>query len=174
MVPQIRLKTVGQLIRDQRVARGLTQSELAARAGIDRIKMSRIERDHRLAPTPLELGRIADVLGVSVELHYAAARFPLPYRHMYPEPREFFRKLYNIAPTRKNLPEICDRVCDTYWAWLKGLGGYSQDSIDQETAQGLSNVPTPWPLSRAELICYEWFQLLDEHGLRDHDATSKH
>jgi transcriptional regulator with XRE-family HTH domain len=164
MPAEFSLQTVGQLIHEQRQVRKLSQHELATKAGIEQARLSRLETG-RYLPTPAELGRLADVLGTSVELYYAAAGFPLPYSGMYPDPEDFFLKLYGMKPTRDNLSQIDDRVCESYHKWLEELATYSQESIDDEVAHVLSNVSTPWPLSRGELVCYEWFQLLRGYGL---------
>lgn len=56
---------LGAAIRDRRMRRGLRQDALAARAGIDRRVLSRLERGER-ACRVAELDAIASALGVSL------------------------------------------------------------------------------------------------------------
>ncbi len=156
---------LGDTIREQRAARRLSQHDLAAKANVEQSKLSRIEAGLIKHPDPRVLGRIADVLGVSVELYYAAAGYPLPYRNVYPDPRDFFRRLYGTEPVPENLENIGELVHRDYHEWLEKLSGFTQESIAWEVSHGLTNLPNPWPLSRGELILYEWFQLLQMPGL---------
>lgn len=61
----MQLATNGKRIRDLRYELGLTQADLAARAGVHFTHVYRIEEGQRGA-TPPVLKRIADVLGVAV------------------------------------------------------------------------------------------------------------
>lgn len=176
----INSRGLGDTIREQRAARRLSQQDLAAKANVEQSKLSRIERGSIKHPDPRVLGRIADVLGVSVELYYAAAGYPLPYSNAYPDPRDFFRRLYGVEPTPENLRDIGEHVHADYREWLEKLSAFTQESINWEVAHGLANMPHPWPLSRGELILYEWFQLqqmpgLDGPSLGNHpDSTKVH
>src|SRR5262249_7437600 len=62
--------TIGRKLRELRDQRHLTQQDMAARAGVPRTYISRIE-NARLLPGPVMLQRIADALDVAV-------RDPLP------------------------------------------------------------------------------------------------
>ena len=53
---------VGEELRDARVAAGLTQEEVAARAGVDRSYLSRLEHGHQ-SPTVDMLLRLCDAIG---------------------------------------------------------------------------------------------------------------
>ncbi len=57
---------VGQYVRRQRRARGLTLEELADRSGVSKSMLSQIERD-QTNPTLATIWRLCDSLGVSVE-----------------------------------------------------------------------------------------------------------
>jgi transcriptional regulator with XRE-family HTH domain len=59
------LRKMGERVRDTRVRRGLSQEELAHRAGVDRSYMSGIERGVRNI-TMLKLPSLARALRVSV------------------------------------------------------------------------------------------------------------
>lgn len=58
-------ETLGARARRARDARGLSQVVVAQRARVDQTAVSKIERD-KLNPEDATLGRLADVLGVSV------------------------------------------------------------------------------------------------------------
>lgn len=53
-------------LRDLRASAGLTQIELAARAGVSRRTVAEIELSANANPTRATLGSLADALGVSV------------------------------------------------------------------------------------------------------------
>lgn len=58
---------VGQLIREARLARGLTQGELARRAGLVQSNVSRFEHDE-VSPSISMLARIANAAGYDLEV----------------------------------------------------------------------------------------------------------
>jgi len=60
----------GQLIRERRLAHGLTQARLALRAGTTQTALSRLERGE-LSPSIATLQRILFVLGETIELRVA-------------------------------------------------------------------------------------------------------
>jgi transcriptional regulator with XRE-family HTH domain len=167
-----RLETVGDLIREQRIARKLSQQAVAEQACIDQSKLSRIEAGRTHQPDPQVLGCIADVLGVNVGLYYAAAGYPIPYRHIFADPADFFRRQYGIEATPANLDAIWQRVAVDFARYLKGLSLLTQEGIDWETTHGLSDV-APWPLaSLGEMVLYHWFGLLHSLGLSTTAAPS--
>lgn len=57
--------TIGRKLRDLREERHLTQQDMAAKAGVPRTYISRIE-NARLLPGPVMLQRIADALAVTI------------------------------------------------------------------------------------------------------------
>ena len=59
------LINLGKIIRDKRVAKNLTQFELAAKAGVDRNYIGMVERGER-NPSYLSLQKIAHGLEISV------------------------------------------------------------------------------------------------------------
>ena len=64
---------LGEAIETARRSRGLTQPEVAERAGVTQAALSRYENDQR-TPEPEVLQRLADALGVTVELLEGAGR----------------------------------------------------------------------------------------------------
>ena len=63
-------------VRRIREDRGVSQTEVAARSGIDRATLSQIETGRR-APTVATLGRLADALGCEVADFFPKAEPPL-------------------------------------------------------------------------------------------------
>lgn len=63
----------GRLIRERRLAHGLTQARLALRAGTTQTALSRLERGE-LSPTVATMERILFVLGETMELDVATIR----------------------------------------------------------------------------------------------------
>jgi transcriptional regulator with XRE-family HTH domain len=55
----------GDLLREFRAARGLSQSAVAARAGVDRSYVNRLEAGERGAPAPAAVDALADALELS-------------------------------------------------------------------------------------------------------------
>jgi transcriptional regulator with XRE-family HTH domain len=60
----------GDLVRERRLAHGLTQAQLARRAGTTQTALSRLERGE-LSPSVATLQRILFTLGETLELHAA-------------------------------------------------------------------------------------------------------
>ena len=60
------LKELGKVIRSKRESQGLTQVELAQKAGLDRNYIGMVERGER-NPSYLSLQKIAQGLGLSVD-----------------------------------------------------------------------------------------------------------
>ena len=63
---EVELKELGKVIRSKRESRGLTQVELAQKAGLDRNYIGMVERGER-NPSYLSLQKIARGLGLSVD-----------------------------------------------------------------------------------------------------------
>ena len=62
----VELRKLGKVIRSKRESRGLTQVELAQKAGVDRNYIGMVERGER-NPSYLSLQKIAQGLGLSVD-----------------------------------------------------------------------------------------------------------
>ncbi len=59
-------KSLGTRLRELRVAKGLTQEELADRAGLHRVHVTQLEGGRYQSPRLDTLGRLAKALGVSL------------------------------------------------------------------------------------------------------------
>jgi transcriptional regulator with XRE-family HTH domain len=57
----------GRIVRDRRIAHGLTQAQLALRAGTTQTAVSRLERGE-LSPTVATVQRLLSVLGETAEI----------------------------------------------------------------------------------------------------------
>jgi transcriptional regulator with XRE-family HTH domain len=66
------MSAVGQRLRRMRDAQGLSQRELARRAGVTNATVSMIERD-RMSPSVASLKKILDALGTSLGAFFASA-----------------------------------------------------------------------------------------------------
>jgi len=60
-------------LKRERQARGLSLARVAERSGIDKSRLSKLENDPRSNPTLATLTRIADAIGVKLEIHVAPA-----------------------------------------------------------------------------------------------------
>lgn len=67
------MTTPGTLLRERRRAHGVTQAQLALRAGTTQAAISRLERDE-LSPSFETVGRLLDALGETLDVR--AAREP--------------------------------------------------------------------------------------------------
>jgi transcriptional regulator with XRE-family HTH domain len=60
--------TIGRLLRWERVRAGLTQKQLAHKAGVDEVTVNHIENDKRKRrPHPSTIHKLAEALGIPVE-----------------------------------------------------------------------------------------------------------
>ena len=60
--------TIGELLRWERVRAGLTQKQLAQKAGLDEVTVNHIENDKRKRrPHPSTIHKLAQALGIPVE-----------------------------------------------------------------------------------------------------------
>jgi transcriptional regulator with XRE-family HTH domain len=86
----VRKQTLGQVLKQQRVALDLTQRELAVRLGVKASHIAYLEAGRR-RPSLSLLSRLADVLGLKKELLFLLA---------HPEARELIGA--QRAPARRN------------------------------------------------------------------------
>jgi transcriptional regulator with XRE-family HTH domain len=67
-----RHKSAAEQIRYWRLARGLTQTELAEIAGTKQSRISALESAHYGKPSLTTLHRVADALGCTIEVRFTA------------------------------------------------------------------------------------------------------
>ena len=85
---------IGRMVRELRVARGLSQRELAARMGTTQSVVGRLEAGGS-RPTIVTLDRVANALGVRLEV-----RFQEPQGSPTPRPRRPSGKIAHGASRR--------------------------------------------------------------------------
>ena len=107
--------TLGKFLRQQRGRTGLKQREIAAHAGIDASKLSRLERDQWTEfPSPEEIQRLADALGCEPEAlilaaGYISQREPAAVRTM----TEDNARLDQLPPKQRR---ILERIINDFFA----------------------------------------------------------
>jgi len=89
-------KQLGAFVKKKRLAKGLSQEQLAAEVGIPHSTVSRIEAGKFDAPRPDKLGRLADALGVNYRDLFALAGYATPAG--LPEPAPYLRAKYRHLP----------------------------------------------------------------------------
>ncbi len=70
-------KTLSELVRETRVNKGISQRELARRAGIDNAEVSRIESGSRVRPGYIILTKISKELDINVVSLFLSAGYDL-------------------------------------------------------------------------------------------------
>lgn len=79
-----RMRVIGQMFREERIAQGLMQAEVAHRAGVSPSVLSRLELGHRGYP-PLVYMALGVVLGVRLSDIFRAAEERVPLAVVEPE-----------------------------------------------------------------------------------------
>src|SRR5215211_1558284 len=87
---------LADLLREKRLAAGLTAREVARRAGVDSGTVSRIELGQIASPRPDNLRAIGEVLGIPAADLFAATDW-LPRRDL-PSFRPYLRSKYRELP----------------------------------------------------------------------------
>ncbi len=87
-------KDLGQLIRQHRLEAGITLPELAARIGIHKGSLHRIEAGGVAQPKPELLQRVATALGTEVEDYMALADYAVGLPSLTP----YLRAKYEATP----------------------------------------------------------------------------
>jgi transcriptional regulator with XRE-family HTH domain len=78
-------KTTGQQLTALREAKDMTQDELAAKSGISRVQISRLENDEVEAPRRSTLDKLAKVLGVETTSLHPTAIAPTRRANVVPD-----------------------------------------------------------------------------------------
>ena len=122
-----RRHSLGDLIREQRQARGLSQRALAKAVGLQNSRLARLENDEVERVDPRLLQRIAYVLDSSLEDYYLLAGYPLPQR--LPELRVYMRTKYQLSD--EEIGEV-NQIIEQHMANDEG-GGISERSNNTTT-----------------------------------------
>jgi transcriptional regulator with XRE-family HTH domain len=90
------VKRLGELLRNRRESLGLSQRQIAERAGVNDATIVRIEHDEINAPAPDKLSRIAEALGLPLADVFALARYVVP--NELPSFTPYLRTRYHGMP----------------------------------------------------------------------------
>lgn len=118
--PKASIKELGRLVQRHRHTAGLSLEKLAARSGVDRSTISRIEHGRFGSPSPQTLQRLSGALGTNVEDYLAlAGHYSLPSLGVY------LRTKYDVSP------ELAREVED-YFAWRRAREADDKPNEQQE------------------------------------------
>ena len=170
--------TFGVMLRDYRTALGLTQEELASRAGITAKAVSALERGERKRPYPHTVRALAQALGLS-EQDRASLLSAVPGRHV-PAAREQPTVLpvphTRLLGRERELPEIQDFLGSVRLLTLTGPGGVGKTRLGLEAARQAESLFSDGvafaglaPLSDAALVVPTIAQTL---GLKEAEGRS--
>ena len=95
---------LGARIRELRYRRGLTQAQLAYKAGVGEKTLKRVESGHTEVPRPATLAALAGALGVAVAalLEPADEAPGSPALHQLPRPPQNFTCLLYTSPSPRD------------------------------------------------------------------------
>lgn len=105
---------LGEWLREQRQAAGLSKLQLAQRTGMSNTTISRIENGVFAAPSPDKLTRIAEALGLELADVFAMADYAVPSQ--MPTFKPYLRTRYPEMPPRavKELERYFDSLAERY------------------------------------------------------------
>jgi transcriptional regulator with XRE-family HTH domain len=92
----IKNRSLGEYIRDRRLARGLSLNEAAEASRLHLSYWSKLENGKYEAPSPKHLQVIARTIGVDIEDIYSLAGYDIPER--LPTFRPYLRAKYQLPP----------------------------------------------------------------------------
>ncbi len=96
-------RTLGATIKAMRIAKELSQEQLAGEAEMDRTAISLIERG-RTNPTVFSLSVLARVLGVSLSELFAPISADMNLKPSWQDPNAMLRRANRATPERKPTP----------------------------------------------------------------------
>lgn len=104
---------LGDYLRRKREQLGLSQRQLAARAGVHHSRLASLEKGETTTqPKPEHLQRLADALGIDVSKLLAFLGVK-PTRPALPSPRVYFRKAYGMtAEEAKQAEQAIDQLIE--------------------------------------------------------------
>src|SRR4051794_24438496 len=112
--PNMKNEELGKLLKEHRLAAGLSIEALAKASGMEGSTVQRIETGQIAAPSPQNLQRLAAVLGTEVEDYFALAGYFTP--HGLPGLRPYLRAKYD-------LPDAMAGEVETYVNFLQSRDG---------------------------------------------------
>jgi transcriptional regulator with XRE-family HTH domain len=137
----VRFERLGARIRELRYRRGLTQAQLAYKAGVGEKTLKRLEGGHTDTPRPETLAALAGALGVAPEtlfevseLDAQAASAAPPAIHQLPRsPQNFTGRSAETAQLEAQLNRAGARVASVH-----GMGGMGKTSLALVVAERVS------------------------------------
>jgi transcriptional regulator with XRE-family HTH domain/tetratricopeptide (TPR) repeat protein len=131
----VKLERLGERIRELRYLRGLTQAQLAHKAGVGEKTLKRLEGGHTDVPRPETLAALAGALGVATEQLVAVTEQagPPPALHQLPRPpQNFTARRVELALLESHIVERNTQVVS-----LHGMGGVGKTAIALVIAERL-------------------------------------
>ena len=134
----VKLERLGARIRELRYRRGLTQAQLAYKAGVGEKTLKRLEGGHTDTPRPETLGALAGALGVPPESLFEAAEIDPnaapPAIHQLPRPpQNFTGREAEVALLEAHVSLTGARVASVH-----GMGGMGKTSLALVVAERVS------------------------------------
>ena len=138
----------GALLRRHRLAAGLSQQELAERAGLSLRAVGDLERGVRQAPYPHTVRRLAEALGLDaaerVRFTAASQRRPDPIERQRPAPDRQPPTNLPLATTsligrERDLAEVARLLGETRLLTLTGAGGCGKTRLALEAARAAAD-----------------------------------
>jgi len=137
----VRLERLGARIRELRYRRGLTQAQLAYKAGVGEKTLKRLEGGHTDTPRPETLAALAGALGVAPETLFEASELDAqaassgpPAIHQLPRsPQNFTGRTAEAAQLEAQLNQPGARVASVH-----GMGGMGKTSLALVVAERVS------------------------------------
>lgn len=132
----VKLERLGERIRELRYLRGLTQAQLAHKAGVGEKTLKRLEGGHTDVPRPETLAALAGALGVATEALVAVTEQPAgppPALHQLPRPPQ------NFTARRAELALLESHIIDrnAQVVSVHGMGGVGKTAIALVIAERL-------------------------------------
>jgi len=122
--PDAKNTKLGHLLKQHRLAAGISLEALARTTKMDASTVHRIETGQITAPSPQNLQRLASALGTEVEDYFALAGYFTP--HGLPGLRPYLRAKYDLTDTMAS--EVED-----YVSWLQSRHGDNNNDDREAT-----------------------------------------
>jgi len=133
----VKLERLGERIRELRYLRGLTQAQLAHKAGVGEKTLKRLEGGHTDVPRPETLAALAGALGVATDALVAVSDEggPPPALHQLPRPpQNFTARRVELALLESHIVERGAQVVS-----IHGMGGVGKTAVALMLAERMAD-----------------------------------